>query len=227
MLVGLLSIAQLAAQATDVDKPSSPTRFINSLRFFAGPSYLFPETVRNYPGEKRQIKFGFSAGLSLSHRFNNWFDVEGILSFQRNGSTTSLAVYDNLTITENISNDYITLSIVPTAVFFGDRLNVGIGGYFGTLIKSQLKVTFDSLNAVSYGYLKDASGNFRDFDGGIIVTSTYNAKLLGRNTFIRLVGNFGIASVNWISDPNFVLFSAIRRNNAIALCIGLQMTRSR
>jgi len=200
-----------------------PKPLVSQIELFAGGSFLYPKAAYSWPDEERNSKFGYTVGVGLSHQFNKVFQLAGLVSYDRKGFANSRRISPVYLVSEDVSNDYLTLSLIPMFTPKASRITFGVGPYYAFLTRSQLKGSYDSLNTTRHGYLKNSSELYKAYDFGLTITLTYSFELFhGRTFFFRMVNSAGLVSVN---EPELVTISSIDRNRSVSLCLGILLNR--
>ncbi len=211
---------------------------VTSVEFMVGPS-LVAVTGDNravqstgggtYLANSLKSKNGYSFGIGLIHKLNKHFEVSARLFWERKGYVENLdslslnssgTSIESITpvLSEDVKNDYLTLSIVPQFTF-GKRLhfNVGAGGYVSSLISSYTQIT--QAKYPTFSFVSDPNYNKYDFGFSFNAGFSYPIKARFELT-TQLVANFGLSH---ISD-RFVSFNYPKwYNNSYSMLIGIRI----
>jgi Outer membrane protein beta-barrel domain len=222
-----------AQEPSRIPEKYYPKPRITSTEILIGPSLIgvagkeksptrFGQSIYTNPLES---KLGYCFGLGISHQLTSRFEISARLLYEQKGyvmSLDTLSFDSNFTLisrtrawSENINNNYLTLSILPQLVL-GNRVhfNIAAGGYVGSLISSRTEYK----GQTNYTYVSDPNYNKYDFglcfNTGISYPIKANLELT-----IQLTANYGLYH---ISD-RFISFNYPKwHNSSYAILAGIR-----
>ena len=213
-----------------------PKPKITAIEFFIGPSLVGingnEETPKRY-GQAVFVnpldnKLAYTIGVGITHSFTKLFQIKIKLTWEQKGYIRSLDTlsFDNNFIfisknhvwSENISNNYISLLVLPQ-ITFGDKanFNIGVGGYLSSLSSSNTHYT----GQTTFTYLSDQNYNKYDFGLSINAGYSYPLKEILQLT-VQLTACYGLYP---ISD-RFVSFNYPKwYNSSYSILFGVRLIR--
>jgi hypothetical protein len=198
-----------------------PKRFIAEVEIYGGGSLVYATSPYTFRYVRKETKFGYSFGLGLTHHLNKRIHLSAILSYERKGINSSEHLPSLVTINTDASNDYLTISLLPTLlVKESSPFSVGLGLYVGYLISSKTKVTLDSISGRSFYFEEKTRNSYASYDWGVVVAIKYFFVVKNKTFFIRVVSNSGIASIDRSPYPSA---TSIDKNNSLVLSIGMKI----
>ena len=196
-------------------------KLVDQIEIFAGPSLLYPKPAYEFPGDERRMKMGYTLGLAVTFGVGPKFGVESNLSFERKGIENSSDMPNDVLVTVDVSNDYVTLSVLPSLVVGpARRFTFGVGTYFSYLVGSKVALTYDSINGTHSSFNSQTLDYYRQFDFGLVVSAKYSFFVRRREFFIRIINSSGLMNVDQTLIPSLI---SINKNNSLALLVGMRI----
>jgi hypothetical protein len=187
------------------DSNANQLRTINSnMEVFIGPSSVSihgNEGFANYGVPK----VGYAGGIGFIHNFGRKVALNARVLWERKGfRQREVITYVpdpggapvTGTLTNNISNDYLTVSILPRFAFgkYG-RFNIGAGGYFASLRKS--KTTDHYFYPIPYTVTTNSKNEYDQYDGGLSFNLGYTFPFQRSMSFtIQFLNNYGLRQIS-------------------------------
>ena len=187
-----------------------PKPKITSIEFLFGPSQVgiignekpptrFGQSIYINSLENR---LGYSFGIGVSHKLTKRFEIFARLFYEQKGfvrTLDTLSFDNNFALisasrvwSENISNNYFTLTILPQLILGSKaHFNIGAGGYVGSLISSRTEYK----GQTSFTYVSDPGFNKYDFGLSFNAGISYPIKTNLELTF-QLTANFGLHHIS-------------------------------
>jgi len=195
-------------------------KYIQDIEIFAGPSILYPKEEYKAPNRLEKRKFGYAVKLGIVHPLSKKIELNTNLSFERKGIKRSSRSPGNMyRITGDLTNDYLTISLMP-AYLIGNkaRFRIGFGGYFGLLQRSNTTYFYDS-SGIHKPYYSPTEGNYKKYDAGLSIGIGYCFPLSERKSIsIQFLNSNGMVNVGGYPLPSILSMS---KNNSFSLLVGI------
>jgi hypothetical protein len=202
---------------------------VDNLEISIAPSMVTLHN-ENITSVNREIKIGYSVGVSGEFILNNKLSLITNISYERKGLKTQNKVwyydptidYDDCkcttslgTYSTNSNLDYLTITIPLRLNLLNQKLLVEFGPYSGYLLKAK-STTTQHWNGVKY-YTTDNIK--KDFDFGISIGAGYKQKLGDKYTMTFILrDNIGLININ---DKNKT--ETVTKTSSLLLQIGLTL----
>lgn len=239
MVFSLILLQPVLAQDSLSMEEYYPKPIVTSIEFLFGPSIVSlrgENQEAQYTGgdsyfvNTLENKIAYSLGVGLNHNFNNYFQISSRILWDRKGYVEKL---DSVTLTtsgglgsitpiksENVINDYLTLSILPQFTF-GNKghFSIAAGGYVGLLLSSKTEYSGQTI----FSYPSEQAYNKYDF--GLSFNAGFSYPLTGKlDITAQVLANYGL---HQISDW-FVSFSYPPwYNSSYSVLIGVRFLNSK
>lgn len=197
-------------------------KLVDQIEIFAGPGLLYPKPAYDFGASNdRLIKIGYSVGVGVTFGIGPKFGVESDIAYDRRGIKNSNNLSNDVLATVNVSNDYVTLSVLPSMVVGpARRFTFGVGPYFAHLTSSKATLSYDSINGTHSSFNAQTSDYYRQFDLGLVLSVKYSFFIHRRVFIIRIINSSGLIYVDQTPIPSLI---SISRNNSLALLIGMRL----
>src|SRR5258706_2334440 len=173
-------------------------------------------------------KVGYAGGIGFIHNFGRIVALNARILWERKGfRQREVITYVpdpggapvTGTLTSNITNDYLTISILPRFAFgkYG-RFNIGAGGYFGSLRKS--KTTNHYFYPIHYNVTTNSKNEYNQYDGGLSFNLGYTFPFRRSLSFtIQFLNNYGLRQISRFYNLNPGYESI--KNNSYSVLVGV------
>ena len=227
LALSLVESVQVLAQQTPDSRAYSPRPIISKIEFLIGPSSV--SIHGNEEFDKYGVpKLGYAAGIGFIHNFGRHLGLNARILWERKGFRRSEDITYSPgvgaspvtgTITNNTSNDYMTVSILPQFIFGKvGRFNIGAGGYFGSLRRS---ITTDHyFYPVPYNVTTTSKNGYDKYDAGLSFNFGYTFPFRRKVSFtIQLLNDYGLRQISKFHNfnPDFLPI----RNNGYSVLVGV------
>jgi len=194
--------------------PASGQDFIKTLDvyFIIGPSFSMDRGSyldnsnfsASYPVMWHQTtKVGYSLGLGIQHTFSKHISLSTRLLFEQKGGNATadnynynynsgqpIITYMN-TFNDDITNSYITLSIIPQYIFWRN-FNLGVGIFSGVMYKSEEEKKYFNYSPPIPPNHSNSMYAFEKIDFGLCFNAGYTIRYKQVNLTVQFTNNYGL-----------------------------------